>query len=140
MVRPYIQVVLLAFLVFVTACAGHSTLGKGLKSEVKPFKEAVPFSEIPMISSFDFDPDASFIYESGSGSVKVGRLFYSGWGNLEDTVKFFENEMVNKGWSLVNSIRQNGVILNYQNDAQVATLIITHDWGKSFIEIQIGPK
>jgi len=48
--------------------------------------------------------------------------------------------MINKGWQLVNAIRHNGMVMNYQKEGWVCTLILNHSWGKSYIEIQIGPK
>ena len=99
-----------------------------------------PFSDIPVPNGFERDHSKSFIYESGSGSVKVGRFFYSGWGYLGETVDFYQNEMVNKGWRLVNSMKHETTILNYEKDGWVCALIIHSVLGKAFVEIQAGPK
>jgi len=123
-----------------SACAGNKSTVAGSKGRPKSIKEANPFASIPIPGNFKFDADKSFIYESGSGTVKVGRLFYHGWMSLEDTIEFFENEMVNKGWELINVIRQEGTILNYQRENQIASLSIVHSWGQSYVEMRIGPK
>lgn len=134
-------IVISALMVFVfSACAGNQTKIAGAKGTPKSIKDAKPFDSIPIPGNFKFDSDKSFIYESGTGTVKVGRLFYYGWLSLEDTIQFFENEMVNKGWKLINVIRQEGTLLNYQKESQIASLNITHSWAQSYVEIRIGPQ
>ncbi len=44
-----------------------------------PVNLAYPFTDIPIPKGFDRDHAKSFVYESGSGTIKVGRLFFSGW-------------------------------------------------------------
>ena len=99
-----------------------------------------PFSDIPVPDGFERDHSKSFVYESGSGTVKVGRFFYSGWSNLSEVVSFYQNEMVNKGWSMVNSIKHETTILNYEKEGWVCALMIKTTLGKAYIEIQAGPK
>ena len=99
-----------------------------------------PFSDIPIPNGFDQDHTKSFVYESGSGTVKVGRFIYSGWSKLDTVISFFQNEMVNKGWSLVNSIKHEITVLNYEKEGWVCSVMIKSTLGQAFIEIQAGPK
>ena len=105
-----------------------------------PPELAYPFLDIPVPSGFERNHSKSFVYESGSGTVKVGRLFFSGWGNLNEVISFYQDEMVNKGWSLVNAIKHETTILNYEKEGWVCTLMIHSTLGKIYIEIQAGPK
>ena len=105
-----------------------------------PPEMVYPFSDIPIPNGFERDHAKSFVYESGSGTVKVGRFFYSGWNSLDDVVNFYQNEMVNKGWSLVNSIKHETTILNYEKEGWVCALMIESKLGRAIIEIQAGPK
>ena len=105
-----------------------------------PPKMVYPFSDIPYPSGYAFDHSKSFIYESGSGTVKVGRFIYSGWSSFNGVVNFYQNEMINKGWNLVNAIKHETTILNYQKEGWVCTLMIKSKLGQVFIEIQAGPK
>ncbi len=105
-----------------------------------PPEMVYPFSDIPVPDGFERDHSKSFVYESGSGTVKVGRFFYSGWSNLSEVVSFYQNEMVNKGWSMVNSIKHETTILNYEKEGWVCALMIKTTLGKAYIEIQAGPK
>lgn len=105
-----------------------------------PPEMVYPFSDIPVPNGFVRDHSKSFVYESGSGSVKVGRFFYSGWGKLDEVVGFYQNEMVNKGWSLVNAIKHEMTILNYEKEGWVCALMVKSTLGKAYIEIQAGPK
>jgi len=105
-----------------------------------PPELAYPFLDIPVPSGFERNHSKSFVYESGSGTVKVGRLFFSGWGNLDEVISFYQDEMVNKGWSLVNAIKHKTTILNYEKEGWVCTLMTHSTLGKVYIEIQAGPK
>jgi hypothetical protein len=99
-----------------------------------------PFSDIPIPNGFEQNREKSFVYESGSGTVKVGRFFYFGWGTLGEVVSFYQNEMVNKGWSLVNSIKHGVTVLNYEKEGWLCALMIKSTLGNISIEIQAGPK
>lgn len=101
---------------------------------------AHPFSDVPIPSGFSADRAKSFVYESGSGDVKVGRLYYSGWHDSQDVVNYYYNAMINKGWKMVNSMEHDGIILNYEKETRVCTVIVTDALIKTHLEIQVGPK
>jgi len=138
------QTLILIFLLLLSGCAewdlGLESKNAGPPSPPPPPPTAYPFSDIPVPSNFSQDNSKSFIYESGSGTVKVGRLIYSGWENLEETITFYQNEMLNKGWTLVNSIKHESYILNYEKEGWLSSVILNSKLGKTFIEIQAGPK
>jgi hypothetical protein len=128
-------------LLFSTGCATWEEMIAQKPSAPPPPPELVyPFSDIPIPHGFEQNHEKSFVYESGSGTVKVGRFFYSGWSKLGEVVSFFQNEMVNKGWSLVNSIKHETTILNYQKEGWVCAVMIKSTLGQISIEIQAGPK
>ena len=130
-----------------SACLGLpttiGTVNEKLGAGLIPNQDTYPlsrFSDIPVPSRFQFDRSKSFIYESGSGSVKVGRLFFKGWASQKNVTTFFENEMVNNGWTLVRVIEHDGTMLLYQKKGRVCTVILGSSLGQSTVEIQIGPK
>ena len=52
----------------------------------------------------------------------------------------YQNEMINKGWGLVNSMASTDTILNYRKEGWVCTVIIRpRSFNRSIVEIQIGP-
>jgi len=99
-----------------------------------------PFSDIPVPRVFERNHSKSFVYESGSGAVKVGQIFFSGWAKLDEVISFYQNEMVNKGWSLINTIKHETTILNYEKEGGICVLMIRSTLGRIEIEIQAGPK
>ena len=101
---------------------------------------AYPFSDIPIPSGFSRDDSKSFIYESGSGAVKVAKIIFSGWENLDQVITFYQNEMLNNGWTPGPSIRDKNYILNYEKEGWATTVILKHNYGRTTIEIQAGPK
>ncbi len=141
MLKP--AAVYLFFLLFFSGCAEWD-LGVDAKNDPPPppptLETAYPFSDIPVPFDFSRDNSKSFIYESGSGTVKVGRFIYSGWTNLDDIITFYQNEMLNKGWNLVNSIKAENHIMNYEKEGWVSTVILNSNLGRTIIEIQAGPK
>ncbi len=130
-------------ILFFSACAEWE-LGLDRDSGPPPppkiAETAYPFSDIPIPVDFSRDNSKTFIYEAGSGTVKVGRLFFHGTSKLNDILTFYQNEMLNKGWTLVNSIKNESVILNYVKKDMVSTIILRSNLLSTFIEIQIGPK
>ena len=101
---------------------------------------ALPFVDIPVPNGFNRDQSKSFVYETGSNDMKVGRLFFNGNSGLKPTVEFYQNEMVNKGWTLTNSMASTDTILNYRKEGWICTVIIRpRSFSRSIVEIQIGP-
>ena len=129
---------------FFSGCAGLDIGLDGKKSSPsKPPQQAnaYPFSDIPVPINFSRDESKSWIYESGSGTVKVARLFFSGYKNLDTVVTFYQNGMLNKGWSLVNSIKtEKEHLINFQKEGWVCTIRLSENIVSTFIEIQAGPK
>ena len=129
---------------FFSGCAGLDIGLDGNKSSPsKPPQQAnaYPFSDIPVPVNFSRNESKSWIYESGSGTVKVARLFFSGYKNLDTVITFYQNEMLNKGWSLVNSIKtEKEQIINFQKEGWVCTIKLSGNIVSTFIEIQAGPK
>ena len=129
---------------FFSGCAGLDIgLDDKTSSPSRPPQQAnaYPFSDIPVPPDFSRNETKSWIYESGSGTVKVARLFFAGYKNIDDVVIFYQNEMLNKGWSLVNSIKTDKEhLMNFQKEGWVSTLKLTSNIVSTFIEIQAGPK
>lgn len=138
----FLPVILTASLIFFSlgGCAGGKKTLKSDDSSAKFSDVAYPFTDVPIPSGFKADRDKSFVYESGSGSVKVGRLYYSGWHDGQEVVNYYQNAMLNNGWKMVNAMEHAGMILNYEKEGWVCTVIITEAILKTHLEIQIGPK
>ncbi len=129
------------FGVWLTGCATWEEMTATTPPPPPPPPEMVyPFSDIPIPNGFEQNHSKSFVYESGGGAVKVGRFFYSGWSSMSDVVSFYQNEMINKGWSLINSIKHETTLLSYEKEGWVCALAIKTSFGKAYIEIQAGPK
>ncbi len=126
---------------FTAGCATWEEMTATTPPPPPPPPEMVyPFSDIPVPNGFERNHAKSFVYESGSGTVKVVRFFYSCWSDLNDVVTFYQNEMVNKGWNLVNAIKHETTILNYEKEGWLCAVMIKSTLGKASIEIQAGPK
>jgi len=130
-----------SFALFVMAgCASSPDAGDSADAGAGFSEVALPFTDVPIPSGFSADRSKSFVYESGSGSIKVGRLYYSGWHDSQDVVNYYHNAMVNKGWKMVNAMEHDGMILNYEKKTRVCTVIVTDALLKTHLEIQVGPK
>ena len=131
-------------LAFFNGCAGPDgfnldQFGPTPPAEPAIINNALPFVDVPVPSGFNRDQAKSFVYDGGN-EMKVGRLFFSGSTGLEPTVEFYQNEMINKGWTLINSIASTETILNYRKEGWTCTVIIKpRSFSRSNIEILIGP-
>ena len=136
------RIIIFLPLTFFNGCAGLDQFEKQVPPEPAIINNALPFVDVPVPKGFNRDQSKSFVYETGE-NMKVGRLFFNGTSGLKPTVEFYQNEMVNKGWTLVNSIASTDTILNYRKEGWVCTVIIrpTRSFGfdRSIVEIQIGP-
>ena len=129
---------------FFSGCAGLNIgLDDKTSSPSRPPQQAnaYPFSDIPVPPDFSRNETKSWIYESGSGTVKVARLFFSGYKKIDYVVIFYQNEMLNKGWAIVNSIKtEREHIMNFQKEGWVSTVRLNSNFVSTFIEITAGPK
>jgi len=126
-------------LAFFNGCAGLDQFEKQAPPEPAIINNALPFSDVPVPNGFNRDQLRSFVYDGGN-EMKVGRLFFNGSAGLKPTVEFYQNEMINKGWTLINSIASTETILNYQKEGWRCNVIIRpRSFSRSNIEILIGP-
>jgi len=131
-------IIIILSLAFSNGCATTSQW-EDLPFDPKIINNALPFSDVPVPNGFNRDQSRSFVYDGGN-EMKVGRLFFSGSTGLEPTVEFYQNEMINKGWTLINSIASTETILNYRKEGWTCTVIIKpRSFSRSNIEILIGP-
>ena len=132
-------IIIFLSLTFFNGCAGLDQFEKQVPPEPAIINNALPFVDVPVPSGFNRDQAKSFVYDGGN-EMKVGRLFFSGSTGLEPTAEFYQNEMINTGWALINSIASTETILNYQKEGWTCTVIIKpRSFSRSNIEILIGP-
>ena len=135
----YLGIIIILFLAFSNGCATMSQWEGSTPPQPEIINNALPFSDVPVPNGFNRDQLRSFVYDGGN-EMKVGRLFFSGSTGLEPTVEFYQNEMINKGWALINSIASTETILNYRKEGWTCTVIIKpRSFSRSNIEILIGP-
>ena len=135
----FLGIIILLPLAFFNSCAGLDQFEKQVPPEPAIINNALPFIDVPVPNGFNRDQLRSFVYDGGN-EMKVGRLFFSGSTGLEPIVEFYKNEMINKGWTLINSIASTETILNYQKEGWTCTVIIKpRSFSRSNIEILIGP-
>jgi len=132
---------LFLLLMFINGCAGIiDKMEGGTPPQRVVISNALPFIDVPVPSGFIRDQLKSFVYETGNEYMKVGRLFFEGNKSLKDVVEFYQNEMINKEWTLINSMASKDTILNYRKTGWTCTVIVRpRSFSRSNIEIQIGP-
>ena len=140
MVKPARLYFLIIFFFFGCAEIGLNNKNGSSLPPSQP-ASAYPFTDIPIPPDFSRNDSKSWIYESGSGNVRVVRLFFSGYKNQDQVLTFYQNEMINNGWKLVNSIKTEvNQVLHYDKEGWVSTIILNSNIVSTFIEIQAGPK
>jgi len=135
----FLGIIIFLPLAFFNGCAGLNQFDPTPPAEPAIINNALPFVDVPVPSGFNRDQAKSFVYDGGN-EMKVGRLFFNGSSGLKPTVEFYQNEMINKGWTLINSIASTETILNYQKEGWRCNVIIRpRSFSRSNIEILIGP-
>jgi hypothetical protein len=133
-------IIIFLSLAFFNGCAGLDQFEKQVPPKPQTINNALPFLDVPVPNGFNRDQTKSFVYETASNDMKVGRLFFTGDSGLKLTVEFYRNEMTNKGWTLTNSMASTDTILNYRKEGWICTVIIRpRSFSRSIVEIQIGP-
>ena len=131
-------IIIFLSLAFFNGCAGLDQFDPP-SAEPAIINNALPFVDVPVPDGFNRDQLKSFVYDGGN-EMKVGHLFFSGSTGLEPTVEFYQNEMINKGWTLINSMASTDTVLNYQKEGWTCTVIIRpRSFSRSNLEILIGP-
>ncbi len=145
MIKPLIP--LLTFLALAAMASGFLgctpkaySPNTGSDGKKLPPPIAMQFSSIPLPDGVELDRDKTFIYESGSGTVKVGRLSFSLWNRAGEVVEYFRNEMPGRGWQLIRVVEHDVTVMLYEKESDVCTIMVEPTLGKTQIEIQIGPK
>ena len=132
-------IIIFLTLAFFNGCAGLDQFDPTPPAEPAIINNALPFVDVPVPDGFNRDQLKSFVYDGGN-EMKVGHLFFSGSTGLEPTVEFYQNEMINKGWTLINSMASTDTVLNYQKEGWTCTVIIRpRSFSRSNLEILIGP-
>ena len=127
-------------LVFINGCAVIDKMGKETPPQREVISNALPFIDVPVPSGFIRDQLKSFVYETGNEQMKVGRLFFKGNKSLKDVVEFYQNEMINKEWTLINSMAGKDTILNYRKTGWTCAVFVRpRSFNRSNIEVQVGP-
>ena len=127
-------------LILINGCAVIDKMEGGTPPQPEVISNALPFIDVPVPSGFNRNQLKSFVYETSNDNMKVGRLFFEGSKSLKDVVEFYQNEMVNKEWTLTNSMASADTILNYRKAGWTCTVIVRPSpFNRSIIEIQIGP-
>ena len=132
-------IIIFLTLAFFNGCAALDQFDPTLPAKPAIINNALPFVDVPVPDDFNRDQLKSFVYDGGN-EMKVGHLFFSGSTGLEPTVEFYKNEMINKGWTLINSMASTDTVLNYQKEGWTCTVIIRpRPFSRSNLEILIGP-
>jgi len=140
----FLQAVIFGTLILFVGCASKET-GKSKRGHAGNVKESIPalqkrFANIPLPKDYDLDRSKSFIYESGTGHVKVGRLHLTGWGGPDNVINFYRTEMIKKGWNLIRVTEQEATVMLYDQESDLCTIVIVKSYGKTSVDIQFGPK
>ena len=138
--------IIFASLIVFTSCANFPLDKENPAEAQAPLKLALEgypnlhFEDLPIPSTYSYKRSKSFVYESRSGSIKVGHLFFTGWANLDETIAFYQNEMINKDWSFIRVVEHDGTELLYEKNDKVCRVTLKSTLGQTQIEITIGPK
>lgn len=141
----FIRVILLLLSFgIVASISGCSSLGTYSDSEhTSTDKTSVltdQFPNIPIPDGFILIREKSFIYISGTGGTKVGKLYFSSWGKVSGLIRFYQDKMLEKGWKPLSFIGQNTTTMVFEQKNHICTITMEPSFWKTTVEINVGPK
>jgi len=143
---PHFIRVILLFLSFgiVASISGCSSLGTYSDSEQTHIDRhsalTEQFPNIPIPDGFNLVRGKSFIYISGTGKTKVGKLYFSSWGKVSGLIKFYQDKMLEKNWKPLSFIGQNTTTMVFEQKNHICTITMEPSFWKTTVEINVGPK
>ena len=113
-----------------------------LVSDTRSFESGIVKSmpDIPIPATYKINLEKTLIFTSPTQTV--GKIFLEGRGDTDSLYRFFEEQMVAQGWSLVNAFQSSTGALYYAKPGKFAAIIIqsTSKTGSSNISINVGPE
>jgi len=96
------------------------------------------FPDIPIPSSHRIDLEKTVIFTSPTQTM--GKIALAGRGDADSLFRFFETQMVNNGWSLVNSFQSSTSSMYFAKPGRFVAIIIEARGKNSAVYLNIGPE
>lgn len=96
------------------------------------------FPDIPIPSTHRINLDKSVIFTSPSQTV--GKIALAGSGDADSLYRFFEEQMVSNGWSLVNAFQSATSSMYFAKPGKFTAIIIESTPTGSDVYINVGPE
>jgi len=121
-------------------CASAPKTGEATVTGPKALEAqaAIKFGDIPLPAGFKFLYKDSYSFQSGN--MRVAVLRYSGRPNVEQTFKFFQEQMPIYNWRLINTVEYGRRMLNFEREQETCIITIEPKRFSTEIAISIGPK
>lgn len=112
-----------------------------MESDARRFESGIikAFPDIPIPSTHKVDLERSVIFTSPSQTV--GKIALSGDGDVDSLYRFFEDQMVASGWSMVNAFQSATSSMYFAKPGKfVAIIIESTTKGGSRVYLNVGPE
>lgn len=110
-------------------------------SDIKTFETGLinAFPDVPIPSTHKINLEQSVIFTSPTQTV--GKIALDGSGDVDSLYRFYEQQMRDNGWSLVNAFQSSTSSLYYAKPGRfVAIIIEALGAGNSRVYLNIGPE
>jgi len=136
-------VMVLAFLLAVSGCAGTQAGGSEPSSSASANKDEGPvplyydFGDVLVPSELKIDKENSFVFQTPG--LSAGVLSLSGRVESSSLIAFFENNMAKDAWKKVSSFKSPRTILMFQKENRWCVINITDGDFSTDVEIWVAP-
>ena len=96
------------------------------------------FPDIPIPANHTIDLDRSVIFHSQKQAI--GKIVTSGGGDAASVYRFYETEMPNRGWSLVNGFLSTVSSLYFARPGTFTAITIEPNGRGTRVTLNIGPE
>lgn len=109
-------------------------------TKAKSFETGIikAFPDIPIPSSHKIDLERTVIFTSPTQTV--GKVTLTGKGDVDSIYRYFEAQMVNNGWNLVNAFQSATSSMYFAKPGRFVAIIIEGTAQNSTVFLNIGPE
>ncbi len=129
---------LVPFLMFVSCAMTQTQQDVGVSTQKQEINREV-FGDIPVYPGFKLVYNKSFTYQSGS--IKVGRLVFTGTASIVDVVNFYRKSLKELGWDLVSSYTyEKSAFMDFLSPDRSLQISLEKEFSGLKLVIQVGPR
>lgn len=103
-----------------------------------PVTANLRFEDLPVPVGFKLESNKSFIFQADN--TRVALLKYTGRAKPQDLIEFYQTQMLQYNWNLLNVVEYDRSILSFERGKESCLVTIETKGAKKTVTISLAPK